>query len=442
MALSDIARTLLRDERGTSAVMLVILMTALIGTTALAISAGSWFTERRGFQTAADAAALAGAYDLRNGVTATLAADATAEAVANGASSPANVTINRPPVYGSFAGNSNAVEAIVSGSSGLNLTGAAQTIAARATAKGITNVAVCGIALSPNGVSQCSDAQTDAGICLQGLGRLQLGPSCAHPDCGVVSDATGSTDSIHIRSSSDLCADSIYAVGGVNFSGASQLPRGVIPITGAPAFPDPYAGSGGYEQQLQSWIGQHPLNCTSISKTASTIGPPSAPYNCYDVFQQSAQAAITLTAGTYIITDPNPSVGAISGTGVTLVFAQGPDGNWGSMSGLTFGSISAPSAGASYTNPSLTMPGVVLFRDNAAPAETVTVTNSAGGFIDGIIYAATDELHFAGNAETNGCLIIVVGSIALQGQSTLDDYGCSSAYGVQAPVINTVALAE
>lgn len=56
--------TRLRSERGQAAVLTVIFLVALLGAVALVLDVGSWFREQRGTQSAADAAALAGAQEL------------------------------------------------------------------------------------------------------------------------------------------------------------------------------------------------------------------------------------------------------------------------------------------------------------------------------------------------------------------------------------------
>jgi Flp pilus assembly protein TadG len=67
----------LRSERGQAAVLTVIFLIALLGAFALVLDVGSWFREQRGAQSAADAAALAGAQGLpeSTGLSSALAAE-------------------------------------------------------------------------------------------------------------------------------------------------------------------------------------------------------------------------------------------------------------------------------------------------------------------------------------------------------------------------------
>lgn len=66
-----------RNERGQAMVLTVIFLAALLGAVALVLDIGSWFREQRGAQSAADAAALAGAQALpeSTGTSSALAAD-------------------------------------------------------------------------------------------------------------------------------------------------------------------------------------------------------------------------------------------------------------------------------------------------------------------------------------------------------------------------------
>jgi Flp pilus assembly protein TadG len=74
-------RRRLRDDRGAALAFVVVFMVVLLGVSALVVDWGSWFTEQRHLQAAADAATMAAAQDLPN--TATASTDATAYAATN-----------------------------------------------------------------------------------------------------------------------------------------------------------------------------------------------------------------------------------------------------------------------------------------------------------------------------------------------------------------------
>jgi hypothetical protein len=74
-------RRRLRDERGSAVAFIVVIFVLLMGVTALVVDWGSWFTEQRHLQAAADAATMAGAQDLPD--TSTASTDATTYAATN-----------------------------------------------------------------------------------------------------------------------------------------------------------------------------------------------------------------------------------------------------------------------------------------------------------------------------------------------------------------------
>ena len=78
-------RRLLVDRRGAVAVIVALAATALIGFTALGVETGLWYTIKRQNQSAADVAALSGAYERTAGKAySDICAEAENEAAANG----------------------------------------------------------------------------------------------------------------------------------------------------------------------------------------------------------------------------------------------------------------------------------------------------------------------------------------------------------------------
>ncbi|MGH7839046.1 MAG: pilus assembly protein TadG-related protein, partial [Candidatus Binataceae bacterium] len=107
-------RRVARLNRGQVIVLAAIGMAGLLGLTALTTDVGMLWTTRRHMQTAADAAAVAASRALSKGASLATAADAVAtlDGFTNG-SSGVTVTVNNPPLSGSYAGNSSYVETIV-----------------------------------------------------------------------------------------------------------------------------------------------------------------------------------------------------------------------------------------------------------------------------------------------------------------------------------------
>src|SRR6266568_3186044 len=106
-----------RDEGGNYLIMTALMAPALIGFVGLGADYGLWTQTHRAMQNAADSAATSAALAFATGNT-NSATQGKAVASSYGfvhGTNDVSVTVNRPPASGSYAGNSNAVEVIISG---------------------------------------------------------------------------------------------------------------------------------------------------------------------------------------------------------------------------------------------------------------------------------------------------------------------------------------
>src|SRR5690242_16537754 len=106
------AGQLLADKRGTVAIIFGMTLPVLVGMAGLGVEAGLWYRTKRAEQTAADAAAIAGALELLHSNKSNMVAAARSDSALNGYpnSSPNTVTVNNPPQSGPNAGQASAVE--------------------------------------------------------------------------------------------------------------------------------------------------------------------------------------------------------------------------------------------------------------------------------------------------------------------------------------------
>src|SRR5262245_34605758 len=104
-----------RDQFGGVAIIYGIALPGLIGLVGLGVETGYWYVGKRDLQTQADAGSLSGAWELAWHRNSQITPAATNEAVRNGFPNNASTTIavNVPPTSGPFAGNTHAVEVIV-----------------------------------------------------------------------------------------------------------------------------------------------------------------------------------------------------------------------------------------------------------------------------------------------------------------------------------------
>jgi Flp pilus assembly protein TadG len=143
----------------------------VLGLIGLGVETGLWYQTQHELQTAADAAALAGALELHNGNTATYVAIAKMESQRNSVQDGVNnqtVTINSPPLAPDpYAGNKTAVQAITTRKqnllfSALFLSGGSITINAAGAVAASSGPGVCLLALNPsqNNAMQYSGSAT------------------------------------------------------------------------------------------------------------------------------------------------------------------------------------------------------------------------------------------------------------------------------------------
>ena len=104
-----------RGERGQTLIMVAAMLPVLLGVTGLAVDVGMLYHHKRRMQTAADAAAIAGAHEmLRNRVT-QIVPSGRAQSGTNGFTHGGDITVNvyHPPITGYYVGNNRYVEATV-----------------------------------------------------------------------------------------------------------------------------------------------------------------------------------------------------------------------------------------------------------------------------------------------------------------------------------------
>jgi Flp pilus assembly protein TadG len=243
--LTALLKQLLRDRRGVSAVFVALAATVLIGFVALGAEAGLWYAIKRQDQSAADAAAISGAYEVAAGQAySDVCALAKRDAASNGFAfqsyscpgtspgctnpSTGQMCANNPPVSGASNGDTKAVEVILNRQQNAlfaNLFLSNVTITSRAVAKVNLPGYTCDLSL----------ATTGTGISVQGSATLNL------TDCGM---AANSSDAAAISfgggNNDNLTASWFQTVGNYNANGNPVLD---VPtrLTNSTPVKDPYS---------------------------------------------------------------------------------------------------------------------------------------------------------------------------------------------------------
>jgi hypothetical protein len=372
----------LADESGQAMVITVLCMTCLLGFAALAADVGIMMREKRMAQTAADGAAVAGASELAFG-TAQVQSVGKAASALNGYADQVNgvtVLVRPGPSYGPHAGNAKYVEAIVSQVQPTLFMGmfgvASLTPTARAVAtQGVTNGCIVTLGQSGTDISVIGNAN----ITVQ--------------TCGIADDST-SNNALYLQGSATLTANSIGIAGNYQTTGNVSLTPTNPTINMVPVS-DPLAAK----------VGTPPATtpCSDVPNNATTLGP-----GCWNGISVGSNKTLTLTGGQYVINGPL----SLSGT-ATL------DGS----AGVELVLYGATSMGGNTTlNLSPSTPGGLVIWQPASNTNTLNLIGNPGSTLQGVVYAPTAPVNLQGNAGAIIKLNFVVGSLALQGNATLQDY--------------------
>lgn len=436
VAISSMRRTLvrmLRDKSGASATVVAIALPGLIGFGALGAETGVWFTIKLQNQSAADAAAVAIAWEVLAGKTdvagelTSAATEATTQNGYNG-TTPAIVY----PYTDTIVANAAAVTlqqtqgALLAA---MFLRGVTITTKAVAVIERLDNA--CVLALGTGGTDVAIAAST----------RLNM------PDCAAVANSTGANAMALQDSTSSITAATVVAAGEISLQGSPIDPGAPPPqltltsraMIGAPSVSDPYgtmithtfltAGIPAAATEPHSW------------NSAKTIYP-----GLYDKGMSfGSNAVVTLTSGVYYVTNGDFSVAPsakVTGHGVTIILTTtnttgGTVGNVNisAGSGVT---LEAPNTGA--------FSGLLFLQDPLAVSSGGTTPNNllGGGSImalTGLLYFPKTSVDFAGNPSAT-CTSLVASWLEIIGDSSFASSGCVSSGVTVLPAVNTVALAE
>jgi hypothetical protein len=400
-------------ERGSVAVLLALALTALLGFAALVVDVGLSWAVRAEAQTAADAAALAGAARLADGPAGAVTAvrqylDANVPGLAdrpadpnwplNGTDDDGEVVCWTPPAPPPAPGagcpaGATAVQVTtppipVQYAFASVLGPAANSIRAlaAATAGGFPGAAglACGLCLLDPLHGGVLAVAGSGDVAVEG-GGITVGSS--HPDAAILSD------------SGDAIADQIDVVGGVATTGSGTFVP--PPTTGAPPTPDPLAAL-----PTPDTLPTPPPCCFGRLTVSSdrTLTP-----GVYESITVTDDATLTLTPGVYILTElPGLAIlerAKVQGTAITLYLTCNtyptPCTTFGA--GLTLTSTARYTATAPTTGP---YANLTLVSDRTKPTPLLLATTADTH--TATIYAPNSRLLLAstGDLETSHPLVL------------------------------------
>jgi hypothetical protein len=392
-------RRFFSDDRGAVAIIMGLVLPVLIGMVGLAVEVGSWFGERRSLQSAADAAALAGAWDLLSGSNETVTTSATTYATRNGFStSSGTITVNTPPSSGSYTTDATAVEVILTRTQSLLFSalflGSNITISARAVANAQDLGDACVIAL---------DSSTSGAMSVGGSSSVNLS------GCGIAVNSSNSSG-LTVTGSADLTTDFVRVVGNYSVGNNATLTSTQSPQTGATATADPHA-----DLEVGAVGSCDESNYSSQANSSATINPG---VYCSGL-RISANSTVTMNPGTYYVNGGSFNVNGsatLTGTGVTIILTgSGNDYATVTINGGADVDLTAPTSG-DYS-------GIVFFQDRNAPSSGVNRFNGGSTTeFTGTLYFPNQEVQFTGgNTAGGGCTRIIALQIDFNGNADLDN---------------------
>jgi hypothetical protein len=411
-----------------------VALVVLCGFAGLAIDMGVLRYDKRIQQTAADAAAIAGATNIGFGGVVTAGQNA---AVANGFTDASSntlstcttagaalgtvcVQITQGPTVGPHAGNTNYVEAYVSvvqQTYFMTLFGVnSEPVTARAVATNMSGGGPGPGCLYTLG----SPSSSIEGVNINGSATLNA-PTCGIVDNGnyntkgnalVVSASTfgvAGTNIVKGPGGTVTCTDSPTSCPTDNVAPASDPEQGKLsppcsPCTGGTAIS--ISGNGGFSA---------PGGGVSYANNTYTISPGT--YTDISIAGTGGGNTVVFSPGTYVIDGSTgitiPGNATITGNGVTFYFTNTATMN---MTGTPTINLTAPSTGT-YTN--------VLFYQDPADTSGPSFGGNSGSFYDGLLYFPTAAVTFFGNNTSVNVAITIADAINLSGTPTVNLQGAA-----------------
>jgi putative Flp pilus-assembly TadE/G-like protein len=420
----------MRHSSGQIAVVVALALVVLLSFAALAMDVGYFQNDRRRMQSAADSAAMAGEREIVAGNSLSLTTAAQNDAQLNGftnGTGSITVQVNNPPTRGSYAGDSSAVEVVITKPEPTHL------------------LAVLGIS-TVNVSARAVAIETGSPDCIYALDSSAhdavafVGVSLFYSNCGII-DNSNDSEAMSFDIVSLIKAKSFGVVGDVgSFLISLVWPK---PVTGIAPAPDPFAsltqpsvGPCDHFNYQVPLLGNATINpgvyCGGITSPLASVG------------------TLTLNPGTYIIDGGGVQITGAAliknnttggdGTGGVTFFLTG-DSNYAyggvNLTGVAINLLNAPTSG--------TYEGMLFMQDRTissgvAAANPNTIIGVSLAKYQGVLYFPTTSLIYAG-ANLNAYTIIVADKIQFPLANVTDIYSDYSSLEHGNP-IKTAALAE
>ena len=373
-------------ESGIVLVLFAILLPVLIAMMGLIIDLGHAQYRKRVMQTAADAAAFAGAHTLKRKDFTNVNSNCLYDAGKNGfdGSGGETITINRPPLSGDFTGDTDFVEVIITEDAPARFMSFFGTGAVEVSARGVG-----GVIPSP-GCIYVLDGNADKAF------DISSGSDVMAPTCGTKVSSCSDT-ALNVTSGSGLDSSAIEVCGGVEDGGGTVSPApntGVCPGGPCSRGEDPLA------DLPQPAV---PGGCDHTDFLTSSLGTPGSRYQ---IWPGTYCGGISIESGSHV--NFNPGTYYLKGKGLQIQSGSTAEGfgvgffntdgagygydpiNIQSGSEVRFSAQAGDGAGA--------MEGVLFWQDRTISGDYDNkIESDANSWFEGTLYFPTQHLMFHSN---------------------------------------------
>ncbi len=385
-----------KKQSGVVAIVMALMLPVLIGILGIVVDLGFAFQYKRTMQTAADAAALAGAHSIYRNETSDVTINALYDAGKNGfdGSRGETRTVNLPPLSGDFAGQDDFVEVLISEQLGtffmpvLGINN--MTVSARAVAGARVDSAGCVYVLSG-----------DASKALE----VSSGSELIANSCKVKVSSCNDPEALSVTSSSEIQAVDIDVCGSVDCSGSTCDPTpNTGECDGSPC-DDGEDPLGGLTQPTV------PGGCPNedfIDFKTSSEGTPGSPVQIYEGtycngISIESGSYVHFNSGTYFLKGGGLNIDSASvATGDSVTFYNTEGGGYDfkpfeiqSGSHVEF----SAQQGSSYGD----LDGMLFWQDRYISGDWDNkIESNTSSFFEGTIYIPTQHVMFHSNTSGEG----------------------------------------
>jgi hypothetical protein len=377
-----------KNEKGAMIVLVALAMPVLLGGVGLVMDNGAMFDLKRRAQSAADAAALAAANEIRVQNDSGLKTAAVHDAGLNGFTHGGDtaVIVNQPPATGPNAGDNRFVEVIVRERAPrlfmAALTDTRHDIQARAVA-GVVAANNCTWTLN----------KTDRySFDITGTSNVVFN------DCGLHVNSNHA-EAARAAGGGQLTAQSVDVAGGYTGAGFTPTPR-----TDAFQIDDPF------EEMQPPVFGSHCDHTRLRINSDTTLNPG---IYCGGI-ATSSDPEVELNPGVYIIMGGGMDIGSqtiFKGEGVSFYLTEKPGYNYDAVriNAQALVSLTAPEDGP--------MQGMLFFQDRDITSTRTNVLNGGADVsLKGAMYFPTTDVHLAGSFVGEGNkLLLAANNIEVNG---------------------------